>query len=336
MSGIKYSICVLTVTYGDRWKFLEQVLRRVIGFAEISSVIVIDNASAYNVADKVKEVDSAKITVITNKENKGSAGGYKMALEQAFNNTDATLFLLLDDDNVPEENVFPELLDQWREIKSPDNKKALFCFRNDRPQHVMIAKGEDASRFYLVQNNFLGFNIFRIFNNQFYKFRDKFRKEKPLKERVKMPYVPYGGLLLHRSIINDIGYPDERFFLYVDDSEYTYRITQHGATIWLIPSCKIVDVDKSQGLGYKKLFLHSQLLDQWSFRTYYHVRNRIYFYAECFTGNKLIFKINKALYLAYLKFISMASNKRAVYKKLVAAVNDGLAGNMNEANSEKF
>ena len=151
-----------------------------------------------------------------------------------------------------------------------------------------------------------------------------------------MPYVPYGGLLLHRSIINDIGYPDERFFLYVDDSEYTHRITQSGATIWLIPSCKIVDVDKSQGLGYKKVFLHSQLLDQWNFRTYYHVRNRIYFYSECFTGNKLIFKINKALYLAYLRLISLASNKSAAYKKLVVAVNDGLTGNMNEADNSKF
>jgi len=200
----------------------------------------------------------------------------------------------------------------------------------------MIAKGEDASRFYLVQNNFLGFNIFNIFNNQFYKLRDKFRKKKPFKERAKMPYVPYGGLLLHRSIINDIGYPDERFFLYVDDSEYTHRITQSGATIWLIPSCKIVDVDKSQGLGYKKVFLHSQLLDQWNFRTYYHVRNRIYFYSECFTGNKLIFKINKALYLAYLRLISLASNKSAAYKKLVVAVNDGLTGNMNEADNSKF
>ena len=151
-----------------------------------------------------------------------------------------------------------------------------------------------------------------------------------------MPYVPYGGLLMHKSLVADIGYPDERFYLYVDDSEYSYRITQNGGTIWLIPECKVVDIDKSQGINYKKRLFHSQLLDQWNFRNYYHLRNRIYFYSRVAVKNNFVFKLNKALYLAFLQIVSVLSGKTTEYRKLVNAVDDGLKGNLGKANPNKF
>ena len=49
MANIKYKVCVLTVTYGNRWRFLQQVLRRVLGFAEVVQVVVINNDSDYSV-----------------------------------------------------------------------------------------------------------------------------------------------------------------------------------------------------------------------------------------------------------------------------------------------
>ena len=151
-----------------------------------------------------------------------------------------------------------------------------------------------------------------------------------------MPYVPYGGLLLHRSIIEDIGYPNEKLFLYVDDSEYTYRITQIGGAIWLIPACKVTDIDKSQGLNYQQKFFHSHLLDQWNFRIYYHVRNRMYFYSKTFIKNPAIFRLNKFLYLNYLRIISVISSRQTEYQKLLVAVDDGLNGNLGEADPLKF
>src|SRR5882762_4403893 len=104
----------------------------------------------------------------------------------------------------------------------------------------------------------------------------------------------------------------------------------------LVPSCRIVDVDKSQGLEYKRKPFHAQLLDQWNFRTYYAIRNRMYFYSRVAIQNNLVFKINKALYLAYLQIISLLSSKAEQYKKLRSAVNDGLNGRLGKVNPEKF
>jgi GT2 family glycosyltransferase len=330
------SVCILTVTYGNRWQFLQQILARVTAQSQVTHVIVVDNASTYSVISNVNELSDDRITVITNAENKGSAGGYKMAMEYAITHTDADLFWLIDDDNLPDTDALPKLLTEWQDIDGADNRKALFCLREDRVQHIQIAKGEDPYRYYLVPNNFLGFNIFRIIPNQFKKLVYRFNNNQPYHQRVKMPYVPYGGLLLHRAMVQLIGYPNEAFFLYVDDSEYTYRITKSGGTIWLIPACKIVDIDKSQGIGYKPQPFHSHLLDKWSFRTYYHVRNRMRFYADNFITNTFVFKTNKTLYLIYLKTISLLSSKRLEYKKLVAAVNDGLSGKLGKATENKF
>lgn len=334
MANIKYKVCVLTVTYGNRWQFLEQVLQRVLNFENTSQVIIVDNASDYSVTNKVK--NDSRIKVIQNAENKGSAGGYKQAIEYAHQFVKADFIWLLDDDNLPDENALNNLLQKWEEISGGNDQKALFCLRTDRKAHVQIAKGENPYRYYLVPDNFLGFSILRIPYNQFLKFTDKFKKQKAFKSQAAIPYVPYGGLLLHQEMISKIGYPNEAFFLYVDDSEYTYRITASESTIWLIPECRITDVDQSQGINYQKKLFASALLDQWNFRIYYHIRNRIYFYTPVTTKHKWLFKLNKFLYLQGLKLISIISDKKHQYQQLRQAVNDGLQGNLGEAKPDQF
>jgi len=333
MTIVSGKVCVVTVTYGQRWLVLKQVIDRVLLSNCVSRIVVVDNNSTYRIAEHLKD---DKITIITNTENLGSAGGYKLGIELAINDSECDYIWLLDDDNLPEINVVEKLVDKYRELPGKSESKALFCLREDRVQHVRIAQGENPLRYYLVPDNFLGFNVFRIFHNQIYKLRDKLRKPTKFKPYVKMPYVPYGGLFFHKNLISIIGLPDKRFFLYVDDSEFSYRITQNCGNIWLIPACKVIDIDKSQGIGYKRKLFHSHLLDEWNFRIYYHVRNRMYFYSKVSIKNNIVFQINKILYLAYLQVISVLSGKQNAYKKLKVAVNDGLNGNLGEANPEKF
>ncbi|WP_461450615.1 glycosyltransferase family 2 protein [Mucilaginibacter sp.] len=329
-------ISVLTVTYGDRWQFLSRVIELMLGYGQVGNIIVVNNASTYNVSQKVAELNDSRITVINSEENLGSAGGYKAAIKYAFEHTNSDLFFLLDDDNLPRENVIPDLLKNWEIIAGANNKKAFFCLREDRAKHVKITQGEDPYRYYLVPNNFLGFSVFNILKNQVNKLNDKLNKSDTPQQPATIPYAPYGGMFMHRELIADIGYPNEDMYLYVDDSEYTYRITQNGGKIWIIPQCRIVDIDKSQGIGYKKKPFHSALLDQWNFRIYYHIRNRMYFYSQVAVKSKLLFSINKALYLGYLKAVSLISSKQKEYKKLLGAVNDGLSGNLGKADETKF
>ncbi|WP_207426444.1 glycosyltransferase [Pedobacter sp. SYSU D00535] len=327
MVKIEYKICVVTVTYGDRWEFLRQVLKRVLGWEQVSQVIVVDNASVYSVTSAVSDLEDERVLVSRQEENLGSAGGYKKGLELA-SQLHCDFVFLLDDDNLPDEDAAAKLVSLWAELPGKEELRALYCLREDRVAHIKIASGQPPSRFYLTPNNFLGFDLFRIPVNQFYKLRDKLVKKTPFKRLAEIPYAPYGGLFFKKSLLKSIGYPDERFYLYVDDSEYTYRITKQGGTIWLVTDVKVNDIDKSQGIGYKGGPFRSILLDCWSFRTYYHVRNMIYFNRREAVQNKLVFKLNKHLYLTWLKVLSRANSKDKEYQSLKKAVDDGLQGSL--------
>lgn len=330
---MQYKVCVVTVTYGDRWKFLKEVLARVVSFNNVANVIVVNNAAVYSVEDNISH---PKITVLNNEENDGSAGGYNKGVAYAYNNTDCDFIWLLDDDNLPAENALSELFKYWDSIAGSDIEKALFCMRPDRQTHIDIAKGAGTDRHYLVANNFLGFSVSRILKNQYLKRIKRSKPAHTFLDHIQMPYVPYGGLFIHRQMVKDIGFPNSEFFLYVDDSEYTYRITQKGGKIHLIPSATIIDIDVSQGINYQHSLFRSHLLDLWNFRTYYHIRNRVYFYSRVAVRNKFIFGVNKTLYLSWLWIVSKLSNKKDAYRKLLVAVDDGLKGKLGKADQEKF
>ena len=137
-------------------------------------------------------------------------------------------------------------------------------------------------------------------------------------------------------MIAKIGYPDEKFYLYFDDAEYTYRVTNSGGKVWLISGSVITDIDQSYQVNYKRKFLHSIHLDLWSFRTYYMTRNGVYFYKKNASNRPLIFNINKFLFMSWLKFLSIVGSKQNQYQKLAMAVEDGLKGNLGKADESKF
>ena len=334
MAKINYKVCAVTVTYGNRWEFLKQVIERLQSFKNISHVVIVNNASPYNVKHEVDKLTDERLIVLDKSENLGSTGGYKAGMTYA-HQLDTDLIWLLDDDNLPSEDSLEVLLNSWDEVGTPNDKTAFFCLRTDRIHHIHIAKGENPYRYYLIPDNFLNFTFLRPYNKGL-KFLDKFKKYKKYKDRVEIPFASYGGFFLHKQMIDLIGYPDEKFYLYFDDAEYTYRVTQNGGKVWLISGSVITDIDHSYQVAYKRKFLHSIHLDLWNFRTYYLTRNGVYFYKLNASKRPLIFNINKFLLMGWLKLLSIAGSKQGEYKKLAAAVQDGLNGNLGKADPAKF
>ncbi|WP_162846985.1 glycosyltransferase [Mucilaginibacter gracilis] len=331
---IQHKVCAVTVTYENRWHLLKQVILRLLSFDNTSHVVVVNNASPYNVKNKALELGDDRVIVLDCAENLGSTGGYKKGLEFAHTlNTD--FIWLLDDDNLPSEVGLDALLNNWDELGAEPDKTALFSLRTDRIHHIHMAKGASPYRYYLVPDNFLNFTFLRPYI-KFRKLADKFKKYQKFKKRVEIPLASYGGFFLHKDMIDKIGYPDEKFYLYFDDAEYTYRVTAGGGKIWLISGSVITDIDHSFQVNYKRRFLHSIHLDLWNYRTYYFTRNGTYFYQLNATKRPWVFSINKFLFMSWLKFLSIVGSKQNEYKKLAAAVQDGLNGNLGKADADKF
>lgn len=320
-------VCVVTVTYGDRRKYLSQVLDSCLKNELIDKIIVIDNASACN-KEFFENFNSPKIKWIRMNKNTGSAGGYHAGIKEAFENTESDFIWLLDDDNVPEGNCLKILIDEYFQLKKKYKPKTL-AVQARRPNfisHARLFSLENPEIFYKRKNSFLDFSLDKLFNkiNFVFKGRKIANKNNIKHILIKAPYTQYGGLLLDKKTVKIIGYPDSKLYLYADDSEYTYRITKNKGSIFIIRNAIVNDIDLSwnntQALNKKIMFPLLELGDK--FRIYYSVRNQCYFENKNFINHKFIHFINKFFYLSFLFIFALFSNNTDRFKIILKAIKD--------------
>ena len=331
MSELLQGTIVVTVTYGERFHLLEQVVR-VLRSMGICKVIVVDNASGTMSRQKLEQLSTASdgwLNVVSLRENKGSAGGFRAGLERANQFKDCEFIWLLDDDNCPARGAFTALESAWRFLGcNPEN--ALLCFRSDRTEYVHACTQGVPVKY--ICNSFLGFHT-----------KDLVRKVgKVLSLRstpshiypiplVPVEYAPYGGFFVHRSWIDRIGLPNEQFYLYGDDHEFTSRITKLGGRIYLCHDAQVSDLEVTWSHKHMQAF-ESPVNDER--RIYYTLRNRVWFEKSRVTST-LVYTFNALTYLIYLLLLNLVRNRspKAVlrrYKIMARAVNDGWFGNLGE------
>ncbi len=327
-------ICAVIVTYGDRFMFLNQVINSCVR-EKIGKIIVIDNNSSASSRNQLKglEEKEKKLKVIYLKENKGSAGGYKIGLEEAYKDKNCEYLLMLDDDNV----ILPGSIEKI--------KCLLIYLSRYKKDEIMLAiyrpkRKWDRRSVYdgwiksYKPNNFRGFNLWDRISNKFKKiFINKYLKEKNILYPLQPAEVTaMGGLFFHRKIIDKIGYPREEFYLYGEDHEYTYRFTKKGGRIFVCSEAIIEDLDSTY-LSEKKEKLHFFHEDFSEMKLYYSVRNHTYL-SKLFATNKIFFYGNLIVYsLLLFKYIPKTPIKLFFkrYRLYLRALKDGLSEKLGKS-----
>lgn len=354
-------ICSVIVTYGTRKHLLEQVVNALFRQSyPVARIVIVNNNSVEETKSYLTYLieSGSPVEVVNLDYNSGSAYGYKVGLMKAVDN-DCDYFWLLDDDNMPADDALQELINAWgklSKIYSPD-RLALLSLRDDREQYVRIVCGESVEKCFGRPNSFLSFHVQDLPQKVISKIYKQYKTQKCKSEYAGdnkscawVPYAPYGGLFFPRHLIKIIGFPNERFYLYSDDHEYTYRITAQSGKIFLVPGSKIYDLEKSWHItsnkGKKFMFPGILKIENSKdiFRLYYTVRNRVYFEKKSLVNNRLLFFLNIVIYsLAILMFAGLfllISNRRSLYIKqsqiYLAALNDGLCGKLGVNSKYKF
>ena len=129
----------VTVTYGNRFHLLKQVIDSALSEG-VSKVIVVDNNSVSHCREQLKayeqDLGSDKIKVLYLDDNYGSAGGFKKGLELAYSDPECEFIWLLDDDNVPLENALKKLLLAYGYL-GEDKNNVLISFRDSNPNNML-------------------------------------------------------------------------------------------------------------------------------------------------------------------------------------------------------
>jgi GT2 family glycosyltransferase len=264
-------VSAVVVTYGDRAHLCVQVIERLadIGVLEILLVDNGSSAAAISVYQKLTDQIS-QLRILSLDQNLGSAVGFTAGIEYFLSESDGTFIWILDDDNLPSENVLSDLSRVANELieSGVASDPVLHCNRSDTREAdaTALKTGQPKT---LKADEFMGFSIANWIDSNFggsgRQLIDSTRAY------VEIHRGSYGGLLASRKNISRIGLPQRDFVLYADDTEYTYRFHQNGIRQFLIASATVTDLEPTFAAGSD--YFSSAMSDM---KVYFSIRNHVY------------------------------------------------------------
>lgn len=190
-------------------------------------IIVVDNASADDSVNVLKNTFGEKITLIVSQENLGFGNANNLAATKASGD-----FLLL--------------LNPDTEISNPQAIACLIDFMNKQPQHGLV-----------------GPKIFEPRKNKYVSPHFTYPASKRLKFTSKLSQLPgeiawlLGAcMLVRRTVYNQISGFDKDYFLYGEDADICLRIRQLGLTIGYCEAVTILHASGASEIG-------ADSLDKW-------------------------------------------------------------------------
>lgn len=329
-------IFAVTVTYGNRWHLLEQLLHSLILQTHpVARTIIVSNGSDYDLQGRCGRFkNKLSLQIIGLSQNLGSAGGFKIGLTHAMEH-DADLIWLLDDDNRPQADALEKSIIA-SDLVGPNPDYVFSSFRPSRAKH-RAALFYGRSMNLCPVNSFLCFSLMTFLANRLRPFHDAARPTSPAISPIsRIEHGIYGGLLISRDWIKRIGYPDERYYLYFDDTEYTTRITKAGGTLYLVADSIVHDSEDQwhhEASGkIAGLFLPGSDLT----RFFYSIRNAVFYERQYIISNYFLYLINAIAHLLILSIqgaLKARSPRRFVLglKVIFSAIKHGWTGKMGRA-----
>jgi len=247
-------LSIIIVNYNVR-NFLEQCLTSVFKATEglNAEVFVVDNNSSDNSLEMVSQ-QFPEVIIIANKNNVG----FSKANNQAMAIAKGKYILLLNPDTVVEEDTF--------------NKCIIFSDKHPDLGGLGV-KMVDGSGIFLPESKrglpTPSVSFYKIFglSNIFPKSKTfaKYHLAYLDKDEINEIEVLSGAFMwMRKSVLDEVGYLDEAFFMYGEDIDLSYRITQSGYKNYYFPEAQIIhykgESTKKGSINYVFVFYNAMII----------------------------------------------------------------------------
>lgn len=309
-------LVAVVVTY-NRLDKLKTTLARLLESpaAELSAVVVVDNASTDATAAWLSEQRDARLDVLISLVNRGGAGGFEMGMRQAMEEHQPDWLVVMDDDGRPAVGG----LATFHALQPPQDGGAAWdavaaavyfpeggiCEMN-RPSRNPFWHGREFLRT-LFGGGRSGFHV------------QPSDYEGP---GMQVDVTSFVGFFISAQAVRYIGYPDPDLFIYGDDGIYTLRLTKLGGRIGFEPSVRFEhDLSTFQSKDGAEGAQRGRFIPLW--KVYYYHRNLLLLYR--LAAGWLFLPV---LLVILPKWISKArlhcGERRAFWRLLRRAIWDGL------------
>lgn len=233
------SVAAVIITF-NRLELLKEVLSAVKNQSrKPDKIIVINNSSTDGTTEWLSEQEG--IDLIT-QNNLGSSGGQYTGLKIAYESGFDWIWTM-DDDVVPDINCLENLL------KVNGNYLIRTPLRFDSNNIPFL-------------NDAVSYNFSNPFKSLWIRI---ISKEDLLKDYIEAVGITFEGPLIHSSVVEKIGLPNQNFFIFADDTDFFVRANQEGFKSVIVTSAKLyrmIDIPKD--------------IYKFTWKTYYIIRNLIW------------------------------------------------------------
>jgi len=228
LARVDLSVCIVTYMARD---WLRQCLESLYENTRLAGLetIVVDNGSRDGVGEMLAR-DFPQVRFIGNETN----AGFTRPMNQALRAGSGRYLLQLNPDTV----LLPEALDRLMEfmdrhpevgictpkVLNPDGTLQKQCRRGDPRPLAVISYFSGLSALFPKSRFFGGYLLGYLDEN----------KTTPVDN------VSGSCMFIRREVIETVGYLDEGFFAYQEDSDYCFRARQAGWMIYYVPEAQII------------------------------------------------------------------------------------------------
>ncbi len=247
-------LSVIIVNYNVKY-FLEQALLSVRkAMQEIEAeVFVVDNNSVDDSVDMVKE-KFPEVILIANQDNPGFSKANNQAIAQA----KGEYILLLNPDTVVEEDTFEKCI-AFMDVR-PDGGGLGVKMIDGSGKFLPESKRGFPSPWVAFSKTFGLSRLFpksKLFNQYHLGYLDK-------DENHEIDVLSGAFMFMRKSVLDQVGYLDEDFFMYGEDIDLSYRIQQAGYKNYYLADTKIIhykgESTKKGSLNYVKTFYNAMII----------------------------------------------------------------------------
>ncbi|MBU0976180.1 MAG: glycosyltransferase family 2 protein [Patescibacteria group bacterium] len=272
-------------------------------------VVVVDNGSKNNEAERIKEKYS-KIILIKNKSNKGFVVANNQGVQIALKGG-AKYILFLNNDTYFHKDFLGKLVD-YMETK----ENVGIC--------GPVIKYYNSDRVWSAGGKYIYFGLAK----QLWKGKKYGEFKEVVKEPQLVEFVSGCALLIRESIVRKIGMLDPIYFAYVEDVDICFRCKKAGFEVILVPE-SVVEHKKSSTTGVEGSRKFSAL------QTFLIIRNNILFARKNLSGFARLLNLFGVLTvkLGYFMIFSKDAQARA---RTIAGVVSGFSSDLENGNNIKF